>query len=252
VRRKRLPILLLHGDAEARMLADGSTFLGAALPHLDVEVTAAWSGRPDLLSPDAEPPPESYRREGIVPDVDIRQLLTVPHRLVILSPFAGVAVPVLRHRSGGSFLVHRGIRERWSGEAAARVARECSELPPMSASEASALLAPVIEELQARDTIVALCTAFRHVREPLDHRRQGGPPSLRERVRSTNLEIARLSQRTGCFVLDLDRALAEEGGAALAADCFGGDGRAAEIALEELLSLVFDALPDDAIAMEAT
>jgi len=111
---------------------------------------------------------------------------------------------------------------------------------------------PVIERLHDRGSAVAVCTAFRHVREPLEHRRRGGAPSLRELVRRTNLEAARLSRRTGCFVLDLDRPLAQEGGASLGADCFGGEGRAAEIALEELVALILDALPDDVVPAEGT
>jgi len=108
---------------------------------------------------------------------------------------------------------------------------------PISAAEAAMALEPVIERLQARGSAVAVCNAFRHVNEPLDiaavkaagAARAGSPhqsgsgPSIR---------------RTGCFVLDLDRPLAQEGGASLDTDCFGGGGRAAEIALDEFAALL--------------
>jgi hypothetical protein len=46
-------------------------------------------------------------------------------------------------------------------------------------------------------------------------------------------------------VLDLDRALAEIGGGTLGTDCFGGAGQGAELAVEELVALIADALPDE-------
>jgi hypothetical protein len=113
-------------------------------------------------------------------------------------------------------------------------------------------LEPVIERLQARGSAVAVCTAFRRVKEPLEHRGREGAPALRELVRRTNREVIHLSRRTGCFVLDLDRPLAQEGGASLDADCFGGDGRAAEIALDEFAALLLDAMPDDFMPSEAS
>ena len=51
-------------------------------------------------------------------------------------------------------------------------------------------------------------------------------------------------------MLDLDRPLAQEGGDPLASDCFGGAGHAAELALEELVALVMDALPDELMPAE--
>jgi hypothetical protein len=75
---------------------------------------------------------------------------------------------------------------------------------------------------------------------------------LREVIRRSNLEVFRLSQRTGCFVLDFDRPLAQEGGASLNADCFGGDDRAAEIALDEFAALVLDAIPDSLMSSEVS
>jgi hypothetical protein len=76
-------------------------------------------------------------------------------------------------------------------------------------------------------------------------------PTLRERVRCTNLEVARLSHRTGCFVLDLDRSLAQRGGGPLGADCFGGAAQAAELAVEEFVALIADALPDELLSARA-
>ncbi len=144
-----------------------------------------------------------------------RDLLEQPHRLVILS-----LLPAVAPRAG-------------------------TLQAPLSPQDAATALEPIIEQLQQRGAVVALTTAFRHVSEPLQHRRMDGPPTLRELVRRTNLEVARLSHRTGCFVLDLDRALAEVGGSSMAADCFGGSGQAAELAVEEFVALIADALPDE-------
>lgn len=245
-----LPILSLQGDAESRLLAGAAGFLQALLPHRAIAWTSAWCPRADMLGPEAPPPPAALRARGLIPDVDPRALLEAPQRLVLVPLLPSVAVPALRHRSGGVFLAHAGLRAAWSPEQAAAVRAECEELPPLSPEDAAAALAPAIERLQDRGAAVAVCTAFRHVRAPLADRR-GAAPGLRELVRRVNLEAARLSHRTGCFVLDVDRPLAEEGGASLQADCFGGDGRASEIALDELLGLVFDALPDDAVPAEA-
>lgn len=236
-------ILLLEGDAEAYWLADAQDILQAVLPNPDVQLVRAWATRPDLLAATAPPPPPALRSAGLLPDQDPRALLAQDHALVILSLLPAVALPAWRHADGGCFLAHRALQAAWSPAVAARLAAECVLEPPMAPSAAAAALEPVIEALHARGAAVALTTAFRHVPEPLAHRPFPGD-ALRERVRSCNLEVARLSQRTGCFVLDLDRPLAQEGGATLGADCFGGGARAAELALDELVALVLDALPD--------
>jgi hypothetical protein len=247
-----LPILLFRGDAEASLLADAEDCLQAILPHRVVQLTAAWAPRPQWLEEDAAPPPESLSRRGLIPDADARRLLERPQRLVIFSLLPSVTMPALRHRSGGSFLAHLGLRAAWTPEQAAAVESECTEEPPLSPVDAAAALEPVIERLHDRGSAVAVCITFRHVREPLEPRKREGTAALRDLIRRTNLEAARLSQRTGCFVLDLDRPLAHEGGASLDADCFGGTGRAAELALEELAAIVLDALPDDSMPSEAT
>ena len=244
-------ILLLSGDAEARLLVDGDAAVAAVFGEREVRLIRAWATRPDWLDAAAAPPPQALIRSGALPDIDVRALLDEPHRLVIFSLLPAVALPALRHESGGAFLAHRALRAGWSPEMAAMVA-ECREESPLSPSDAVAALEPHIERLQARGSTVAVCTAFRRVVEPLEYRSHGGMPSLRDRIRSLNLEMARLSQRTGCFVLDLDRPLAQEGGASLDADCFGGDGRAAEIALDEFAALLMDALPDDFMSAEVS
>jgi len=237
-------ILLLQGDAEARLLADGEAALQAVFADRQVALVKAWATRPDWLDPAAPAPPERLRRCGALPDIDVRDLLQQPHHLVILALLPALTVPALRHRDGGVFLAHQGVRAGWTAEMSASVAAECTEELPLTAADAAAALAPVIESLQARGSVVAVCKAFRHVRERRDHRGREGPPALREAIRRLNLEIAHLSRRTGCFVLDLDRPLAQEGAASLDADCFGGSGRAAEIALDEFAAMVMDALPD--------
>jgi hypothetical protein len=244
-------ILLLQGDAEAILLADAEIAIQTVFPGTDVRLTRAWAARPDWLAPAAAGPPESFVQRGILPDQDVRALLAQPHRLVILSLLPAVAITALRHRDGGLFLAHRGLRASWNAAAQAAVAEECVELLPLTPEAAITQLEPIVERLLAAGTAVAVCTAFRHVAEPLQFRRETGGMTLRELIRRTNLQLARLSQRTGCFVLDLDRPLAQEGGAPLRADCFGGGERAAEIALDEFAALLFEALPEGLPAPEA-
>jgi hypothetical protein len=247
-----ISILVLHGDAEAQLLAEGETAIQALFGDREINLVRAWATRPDWLDPTAPAPPAFLAHGGGLPCTDPRALLEQPHRLVIFSLLPAVSVPALRHRSGGVFLAHRGLRASWSPEMRAAVASECSAVLPLSSHDSAMALEPVIERLQARGSAVAVCTAFRHVKEPLEHRAGEGAPALREVIRRMNLEVAHLSRRTGCFVLDLDRPLAQAGGAALNADCFGGNGRAAEIALEEFAALVLDAVPDDVVPPEVT
>ncbi len=245
-----ISILLLQGDAEARLLAGAQPAIQSVLPDRQVQLIRAWSTRPDWLDRDAPGPPGTLRRRGLLEDLDVRALLEQPQRLVIFSFLPAVALAALKHRDGGVFLAHQGVRERWSPQDAAVIEAQCAQQPALSPHDAAMALEPIIERLQRRGTAVAITSAFRHVREPLQHQQRTGPPPLRELIRRSNLEVARLSQRTGCFVLDLDRPLAQEGGEALASDCFGGTGRAAELALEELVALLMDALPDELMPAE--
>jgi hypothetical protein len=243
-------ILLLDGDAEARLLVDAEVAIQAIFADREVQIVRAWSTRPDWLDPSGPAAPRSLIDGGALPDVDVRTLLQQPHGLVVISMLPAVSLPGLRHRDGGAFLAHRALRAAWSAETAASVAADCVEEAVRSPAEAVRLWEPLIENLLSQGSAVALCTAFRHVREPLEERGREGRPALREIIRRLNLEVARLSLRTGCFVLDLDRPLAHEGGASLDADCFGGDGRAAEIALDEFAAVVMDAMPDDSLSLE--
>jgi hypothetical protein len=236
-----LSILLLQGDAEAQLLADAQLALQLVFPDLDVQLVRAWMSRPDWL--------ESEMSFGQVRDA--RDRLGQPHSLVIFSLLPAVAMRALRHASGELFLEHRGLRARWSAEQAAANDAACTVQAPLSPQQAAAALQPIVERLQQRGAAVAVTTGFRHVREPLQHRYTGAPTALRELVRRTNLEVARLSHRSGCFVLDLDRALAEWGGGPLAADCFGGAAQAAELAVEELVALIAEALPDELLSAGA-
>jgi hypothetical protein len=244
-------ILLLEGDAEHRLLVDAEAAIQSVFPDREVRLVRQWTTRPDWLDPDASARADFPLRSAVLPGADVRELLEQPHRLVIFALLPAVTRPALRHRSGAVFLAHQGLRATWSPEMAAAVAAECSEKSPITPAEAATALEPVIERLQARGSAVAVCTAFRRVKEPLEHRGREGPPALRELVRRINREVVQLSRRTGCFVLDLDRPLAQEGGASLDADCFGADGRAAEIALDEFAALLLDAMPDDFMPVEA-
>jgi hypothetical protein len=243
-------ILLLEGDAEHRLLTDAEVAIQSVFPDREVQFARQWSTRPDWLGPAASAPVDFPLRSAVLPGADVGELLEKPHRLVIFALLPAVAQPALRHRSGAAFLAHQGLRASWSPETAAVVAAECSEELPISAHEAALALEPVIERLQARGSAVAVSTAFRHVKGPMEHRAREGKPGLRELVRRSNLEAARLSRRTGCFVLDFDCPLAQEGGASVDADCFGGDGRAAEIALDQFAALLLDAMPDDFMPSE--
>jgi len=243
-------ILLLEGDAEARLLVDAEAAVQAVFAGRELSVVRAWATRPDLLAATSPAAPTALVECGAVPDLDVRSLLEEPPRLVIFSLLPAVTLPALRHRDGGALVAPEALRASWAPEAAARIAAECTEEPPMSPAEAAAALEPIILRLQERGAAVALCTAFRHVHTPLEDHGHMGAPALREVIRHLNLEVAHLSQRTGCFVLDLDRPLAHEGGATLDADYLGGDGRAAEIALDEFAALLLDALPDEITPLE--
>jgi hypothetical protein len=236
-----LSILLLQGDAEAQLLADAELALPLVFPDREVQLVRAWMSRPDWLQSDTT----------AVQVREARERLEQPHALVILPLLPAVAVRALRHGSGELFLEHQALRALWSSEQAAANDAACTVQAPLSPQDAAAALEPIIERLQQRGAVVALTTGFRHVREPLQHRHTGDPQTLRERVRRTNLEVARLSHRTGCFVLDLDRSLAEWGGGPLDTDCFGGAARAAELAVEEFVALLADALPDELLCVEA-
>lgn len=242
-------ILLLQGDAEARLLVDADAAVQALFPDSAVQLLRAWTVRPDWLE---AAPPASLVQDGALPQQDLQALLRQPHRLVIFALLPAVCMPALRHRDGGRFLAHRSVRAAWSAASAAAVSMQCTEEAPLSPLAAATALEPLVERLQAQGSVVAVCTAFRRVREPLEFRGSAGVQPLRERIRRLNLEVARLSRRTGCFVLDLDRPLAQEGGATLDADCFGGDGRAAEIALDEFGALLLDALPDGFMPAEVS
>ncbi|MBS2022461.1 MAG: hypothetical protein JST92_08630 [Deltaproteobacteria bacterium] len=109
-----------------------------------------------------------------------------------------------------------------------------AELAERGDAEVDALLTELIEGVQARGGVAALCTLFRHVAGP-----RAETQELRERIRVVNLRARRLSQRTGCFVFDLDRVLSHTGGASLQADVHGGGGEAvSSMLLDELVVLL--------------
>ena len=233
-----LSVLILQGDAEARLFAQAELTLQGCFPSADLRVRSAWTTRSDLLREETT----DKQANGPFGWPPVSELLKQPHDLVIMSTLPDVALPVW---SGprGRFVVHRGVAEACSAD-------ERSELE--TGSRVGALIEPetaaqclesVIGELMDRGQAVAVCNVFRRVPEPLQHRVVPGAVSLRRRTLAMNLEVAKLSHRTGCFVVDLDRVLAHEGGAALNADCFGGGERAEELALEELVAVVLEALP---------
>jgi hypothetical protein len=237
-------ILLLLGDAEARLLADADVAIQAVFMGAEVELARAWATRTDWLVAGSPGVPRTLVERGLLPDIDLPAQMQARHRLVVIPLWPAVSTPAWRHRDGGAFLAHRSLLSGWGPETEAAVRAECTELPPMTPAAAAAALEPHIERLLADGVAVALCTAFRHVEEPLSFRLAAGRSTLREAVRRTNLEVVQLSRRTGCFVLDVDRPFAQEGGEALQADCFGGGERAAEIALDEFAAMVVEALPD--------
>ena len=237
-------ILILDGDAESRLLIDAEIALQAIFEGREMSVVRTWTSRPDWFVADGPEQPHALAGSGALPGTDARMLLDQPHRLIILSTLPAVIFPALRHQDGGAFIAPRGLRATWSADLAARIAAECTEEPPMSTADATDAFELLIERLQARGSTVVLCTTFRHVRESPEIPSREEMAATREVIRRMNLEVARLSLRTGCFVLDLDRPLAHEGGTVLDADCFGGDGRAAEIALDEFAAVLMDAIPD--------
>jgi hypothetical protein len=243
-------ILILDGDAESRLLADAELAVQTIFADVEMRVVRTWATRPDWLNETITELPQSLSGCGMLPAADTRALLDEPHRLVILSTLPAVTFPAWRHPDGGAFIAPRGLRATWSSEMVARIAAECTEEPPLSPADAAAALELLIDRLQALGSAVVLCTTFRHVRQTPELAAREAIAALREVIRRMNLEVARLSQRTGCFVLDLDRPLAHEGGTVLDADCFGGEGRAAEIALDEFAAVVMDAIPDAVMPQE--
>ena len=233
-----LSVLILQGDAEALLFAQAELTLQACFPSAEISVHSAWTTRSDLLG-DAATDNQAKGGWGKPP---ISELLAQPHDLVILSTLPDVALP-LWSGPRGRFVVHRGVAESWSASERSEVEGESSVGAMVDLEAAVESLQRVIEELMSRGQAVALCNVFRRVPEPLQHRVTPGSVSLRRRALAMNLEVAKLSHRTGCFVVDLDRVLAHEGGAALNADCFGGGERAEELALEELVAVVLEALP---------
>lgn len=234
-------ILLLQGDAEARLLADADVALEAVLGP-GIRLVRAWAPRLDWLADGMVAPVEPG-----VPLQPVAGLLAAGHRMVILAALPSIACTSLRSADGTRLLAHQGLPAGLAGAGGPAGADDA----PLAPSAVIAALEPQLEALLARGVAVAVCGGFRHVREPRRCRAGDGAVPLRDRIRELNLGLARLSQRTGCFVLDLDRPLAQEGGAPLECDCFGGDGRANEIALDELAALALDALPDEMAGLDA-
>jgi hypothetical protein len=97
---------------------------------------------------------------------------------------------------------------------------------------------------------VYICTIFRHVAA----RSPGGDRALVHRIRRLDLLAADLSREMGIFVVDLDRALADVGGATLETDWRLGGPHAAEAAAACLAGVVLaTGLEDvvDAAALDA-
>ena len=235
-------ILLLQGDAEARLLEDADAALEAVFAGGNIRLVRAWAPRVDWLGetaggiatalPAAEPALQS-----------LPQLLAQSHRMVILSVLPSITRETLRLPDGTAVLAHDTLLAQWPEATVALIRASASVEPPLTPAAALAALEVQVDAWLDQGVAVALCNAFRHVREPLSHGAGDGAAALRDAIRELNLGLARISHRTGCFILDLDRPLAQEGGGPLGVDCFGGAGRAAELALDELASLALDALP---------
>src|SRR5207302_7755388 len=80
--------------------------------------------------------------------------------------------------------------------------------------------------LQTGATHVFLCNIFRRVPE-IAHCYYGTRESLQERIQRFNVLAAEVSQDTGAYVIDLDRALADIGGRVLQTDYRLGNAAAA-------------------------
>lgn len=243
-------VLLLQGDAEASLLADGDVALQAIFPEREIVITRLWATRPDWLASDALVVPAHWNEQGEFLDGNVAEQLREPHRLVVISLLSAVALPAYQHASGARFVAHRNLMQALPAAVVEDIQQHCQRLDPMQPEAAIAAIEPVVEALLANGVAVAIVNAFRHVKEALAFQSDDTTPSLRERVRRLNLLIAQLSQRTGCFVLDVDRPLAQVGGATLQADCFGGNERAAELVLDEFAALALDALPDCLMPLE--
>jgi hypothetical protein len=229
-------ILILQGDPEASLLADAQATLDACFPASGVRVHQAWTTRSDLLGQPVSP------KYGLDPrsQKSAAELVGESHDVTILSTLPDVALPLLSG-GDGAFVAHKTLAEQWTLDERTKIAESYQDGGLIELEEAEAAFERVIQDLQGRGQAVVLCNVFRHVAEPPQDRANAS--SLRSRIRAMNRLVPRLSHRTGCFVMDLDRVLAHEGGAKLGADCFGGGARAKELALEELVAVLLDALP---------
>ena len=108
--------------------------------------------------------PPTVRGIGLLEDLAARALLEQPHRLVVISFLPVVAIPALKHRDGGVFLAHQGLRERWSPQEAAHVQAECEPQTALSPHEAARAFEPIIDRLQQRGPAVAIASAPRTTR----------------------------------------------------------------------------------------
>jgi hypothetical protein len=92
---------------------------------------------------------------------------------------------------------------------------------------------------------VFLCTVFRHVRGSA-----ADPQSRLVRIRRLNLLAAELSRETGLFVVDLDRCLADIGGAKIEADYRLDSDNATKVVGREMALAIVSAGLDAYVAFE--
>jgi hypothetical protein len=239
--------------AAARRLAEClEAATGAAQP---VALAFADAVRSDFLRPDGpDVPPDCHRRQLVPAECrDYRgSLYGGGRRILVLSLWADVLQPALRHRQEGYFLVPLPSWDKdWTPSQREWLTAQFEEAPPVALDVAGSHWEAICTEaLRGGATGVFLCNVFRHVAGPVAHRFHGTPESLGERIRRFNLLAADVSHATGAFVVDLDRALTRIGARDLATDYQLGGEAAAATGAEALVSTLFRAGLDDYLPPE--
>jgi hypothetical protein len=107
-----------------------------------------------------------------------------------------------------------------------------------------------VHALLALGPPLIICTIFRVVVGRARLSPAGAPPPVLERIRRLNRLALELSRQTGCYVADIDRAMAHLGGRALQADYRLASQPAAEVAGHTLAWTLLSGPLDDIVPPE--
>jgi hypothetical protein len=242
-------IYALVGETERPLLTAAARRLSECLEAATgvaqlVGLTFADAIRSDFLRLDGPEIPAECRHRQLAPG-DCRHyrgsLYQDGRRIMVLSLRADVLQPALRHREEGyAFVPLSAWEQGWTPAQREWVAAQFEQVPPITAEVAAGNWEAICNGvLQGGSAGVFLCNVFRHVAGPVPHRYHGTPESLGERIRRFNLLAAEVSQATGAFVVDLDRALTRVGARALGTDYRLGGDAASAAGAEVLVATLF-------------